>query len=66
MLSVASRCSSQVDASDSKRGYLVGSVSIKSGGVTTTPKVVDVMLTLGINNGTLSKDICIAYITHFS
>ena len=51
MLSVVSRCFGQVDASDSKRGYLcsiVGSASIESGGVTATSKVVDVLLLLGI------------------
>ena len=43
MLSVVSRYFGQVDASDSKRGYLcliVGSASIESGGVTATSKVV--------------------------
>ena len=51
MLSVISRCFCQVDASDSKRGYLcsiVGSASIESGGVTAISKVVDVLLLLGI------------------
>ena len=51
MLSVVSRFFGQVGASDSKRGYLcsiVGSASIKSGGVIATSKVVDVLLLLGI------------------
>ena len=51
MLSVVSKCFGQVDASDSKRGYLcsiVGSATIDSGGVTATSKVVDVLLVLWI------------------
>ena len=69
MLSVASRCSGQVDACDSKREYLcsmVGSCLQFSGRVTITSKIVDVLLPLGENSGTLSKDNCIAYITHFA
>jgi hypothetical protein len=50
MLSVASRCSGQVYACDSKREYLcsiVGSCLYKSESVTITSKIVDVLLLLG-------------------
>ena len=53
MLSVISRCSGQVDASNSKREYLcsiVGSCLRESGGVTETSKVMDVLLPLGIKH----------------
>ena len=43
-----------------------GSASIKSGGVTATSKVVDVLLLLGINSDAWSKDACITYITHIA
>jgi hypothetical protein len=40
--------------------------SIKSGGVTETSKVVDVLLPLGGNNILMSEGICFVYITHFA
>lgn len=61
MLSVISRCSGQVDASNSKREYLcsiVGSCLRESGGVTRTSKVMDVLLPLGIKHWCYVKEIC--------
>jgi hypothetical protein len=40
--------------------------SIKSGGVTETSKVVDVLLPLGRKQHLVSKDIRFVYITHFA
>jgi hypothetical protein len=43
-----------------------GFMPLVTWGVTTTSKVVDVLLLLGRQNNLVFKDICIVYFTHFS